>query len=199
MLYIIFITILFTLGSWAYQEVAVKYRPLSPDEQAQIIEEETNAKVLEMVKNKKFESVAGLVSFEYPNTWNLNELDQFYDEEYDIINSMTLATFDNKDKEVFPENNVRINVTIYDLTDKVLDTPLITCDMKTVICEDILINGQKFKSSESVLNTGVINKQLGADLNDKRVTITFLLSTGNKQGENKEIVNKLINSIQVKK
>jgi len=186
-IYLLVVASIFALGGWAYNEVAIKNRPLSPDETR--VSTNLESTPSPQSETKKYESASSELQFDYPTSWNQVE---------ETEDSVTILNFEQS-KAVsagFPENGVRIDIVITNLTDAARKTAVLNCDMKATFCDSVEINGQKYKITENKLNTGFIRKEIGKDLKDKRVVITFLIGTGSLQAGNEKLIDTLISSIK---
>lgn len=197
-IYILFVVVIFAFGSWAYNEVAVKNRPPSPDEIIEINNGGNNNLIISEGPLKKFTSEDKSISFEYPSEWEIEDEKKDI-EKGDVVQSSIFTNY-SKNTDVsggFPENGVQVHILISEMNKDKNNDPLIQCGMKDEICESIELKGQSFKVSEGRLNTGFINKVIATKSGTKKIVITSVIATGTKQTENKEKVDSLINSISV--
>lgn len=201
--YVIVIFVLFTIGGFAYQQIAGKNIPseefLNELEQKSI---QANASPTPVPFNgEKYESTEKDLRFTYPKEWGI-EINTPQDGQGTygkILDSFILTNYEPFKivSAGLPENAVRIEgVNTLGGKDKKLET-ILDCAGKVISCENTEINGVSFRRSTQTLNTGNMLIQLASKNQDKLYIFTITISEGNMRDQNLHTVEKIIDSIVI--
>lgn len=146
---------------------------------------------------ERFVSVDGSFQFEYPKEWNISFTTPKKGRgEFGIyIQTWKVTSFQvDLVADELPENAIQIEFEIVHNDDKVVIDNVITCEMKSTECTQVMINKTVYKQDKGMLNVGTEMIRVGTVKKNKVYKVTAQIAVGDKQNENKKTVEKILRS-----
>lgn len=147
--------------------------------------------------SEKFTSKNAIFTFHYPFAWKIT--DTTHTERGDIsgkkIQTWTLTNFTSTgSNEGIPVGSTVVEFELRENTNSIDLDSVVTCNMKSISCDDVVINNQNYKRNVEVLNSGVTLIILGTIKDQTILKVTALVSQGDNQSEQVKSIESMVST-----